>query len=383
MANSVSYLWKSPQAAQGFHTAVSLHSHTTFSKESLTFIPDHAGRVPALRWLLSQQEKRCKKVPANFALAYWTPPLAPRAAYELERDQIKQKLGLKSLVSITDHDNIEAPLMLRLLPETRHIPISVEWSVPYGSTEVHLGIHNLPSSSAKRWMAAMAAYTEQPKDENITDLIAGLHDIKDLLIVLNHPLWDLYAVGQEAHLVSLEKFLRKHNRFMHGFELSGMRGWDENHRVVDLANSWNQTLVSGGDRHGCEPNAALNLTNANTFDEFVYEIRHERRSNLLFMPQYQQSLSMRMLHTVNDVVRYMPDHPLGANWDDRTFHPGPQGDIRPLSQIWDKTPGFIQAVFAIFGIFDAEPVKTTTQFLWGGSKNAFRLPTLGEGREIA
>lgn len=383
MASNINYLWKSPEATKGFTTSISLHSHTSHSKEGLSFIPERAEAMPIFRWLLSVQKKRCKKVRADFTRAYWTPPLTPRAAYELERDQIVNKLGLASIVSITDHDDIEAPLMLRLLPETRHTPISLEWTVPYGNTEVHLGIHNLPSSSAQRWLSEMHAYTSEIKQERLADLLAGLNEIKDLLIVLNHPMWDLCAVGQQVHKASVERFLREHNRFIHAFELGGLRSWEENQRVVDLANAWSQTVISGGDRHGCEPNAALNLTSATTFAEFVQEIRQDRRSNLLFMPQYQQSLVMRMIHTLNDVTRYIPDHPLGPSWDDRTFHPDPSGKIRPLSQIWEKRPGFVEATFAAFRLSEAEPVKAVVRYVWGGSKNAFRLPPLSQGGETA
>ena len=55
-------------------------------------------------------------------------------------------------------------------------------------------------------------------------------------------------------------------------------------------------LISGGDRHGVEPNANINLTNAASFTEFVHEIRREKKSNLLFMPQYAQPWKHRILH---------------------------------------------------------------------------------------
>ena len=57
------------------------------------------------------------------------------------------------MVSITDHDNINAPMLLRTVPSARQIPVSVEWSAPYGGVQdFHLGIHNLPSARAKQWM---------------------------------------------------------------------------------------------------------------------------------------------------------------------------------------------------------------------------------------
>jgi hypothetical protein len=380
LASNISYLWRTPKVATQFTNAVSLHGHTLYSREGLYFIPERAAKFPMLRWALAQQEKRCKKVRADFARAYWTPPLSARAAYEFERKQIENELQLGSMISLTDHDNIEAPVQLRLLSQTRHIPISLEWSVPFGNTEIHLGIHNLPSSSASRWLHCMQEYTQQPEDTHLGEILAGLADIRDLLIVLNHPMWDLCTVGKEAHRRSVESFLVHHNQFIHAFELGGLRSWEENQRVVDFADAWHRPVISGGDRHGCEPNAVLNLTNAKCFADFVQEIR-SGHSNLVFMPQYQQSLVVRTMHTLVDVIRYIPDHPIGPKWDDRTFHPGPDGEMRPLSQIWKKTPAFIDAIFAGFRLVEAEPVKAVAKQFWGGSKNVFRVPSLEQGEE--
>jgi hypothetical protein len=292
-------------------------------------------------------------------------------------------MGLSSLISLTDHDDIEAPLRLRLLPQTRHIPISLEWTVPFQNTMVHLGIHNLPSSSARRWLSEMHAYKREMKEERLAELLAGLHEIKDLLIVLNHPLWDLCSVGPQAHWKTLEHFIREHNQFLHAFELGGLRRWSENQRVLDLATAWDQGVVSGGDRHGFEPNAVLNLTNAKTFAEFVKEIRQDRKSQLILMPQYQKSLKLRMIHTANDAARYIAEHPLGSYWDDRTFHPDATGEVRPLSQIWKAPPIFIRAILAALRLAEAKPIGVMVQYVFGGSKNAFRLRPLGEDGETA
>ena len=56
---------------------------------------------------------------------------------------------MPGLVSITDHDDIQAPMLLRSVPSSRHIPVSVEWTVPFGTTAFHLGIHNLPSATGR------------------------------------------------------------------------------------------------------------------------------------------------------------------------------------------------------------------------------------------
>lgn len=109
---------------------------------------DRAERIALLREFLRLQFKKCKEPCADFAHAYRAPPLTPRGAYEVEVRQIETALGFSAMVLITDHDSIKAPLRLRLLPATRHILLSLEWTVPFGGAQVHLGVHNLPSSSA-------------------------------------------------------------------------------------------------------------------------------------------------------------------------------------------------------------------------------------------
>jgi len=50
--SQISCLWKQPDVAAKYRTAVSLHSHTNYSKESLLFIPAFAEKRPLLRWAL-------------------------------------------------------------------------------------------------------------------------------------------------------------------------------------------------------------------------------------------------------------------------------------------------------------------------------------------
>ena len=69
---------------------------------------------------------------------------------------MKRSCRLPGLVSITDHDDIQAPMLLRTVPSSRHIPVSVEWTVPFGTTAFHLGIHNLPSATGAAWMERLA-----------------------------------------------------------------------------------------------------------------------------------------------------------------------------------------------------------------------------------
>jgi hypothetical protein len=84
-----------------------------------------------------------------------------------------------------------------------------------------------------------------------------------------------------------------------------------------------------------EPNANLNLTNATSFTEFVHEIRKEKKSNIVFMPQYAEPWKHRILQSAIDAIRDYPEFPLGSRtWDERVYHPDRQGVCRPLKELW-------------------------------------------------
>jgi hypothetical protein len=363
-----------------------LHGHTNHSREGLTFIPKFAARHWYLNFGLKVQGWLAKAKSGknlDFQRAYWTPPLPPLSAFQLEREQIERVLGLAALVSLTDHDNIEAPMLLRVVPEARQIPVSVEWTVPYRETVFHLGIHNLPSSRAAALMAEFAEYTRNPGKEKIRDLLATLHGMPDVLLVLNHPMWDLADLGKERHLQLLSNFTAKLGMFLHAFELSGVRSWEENRAVLEFAESWNQLVIGGGDRHGAEPNAVLNLTNAASFSEFVHEVRYQQRSHVLFMPQYAEPFTLRMLKSVLDVVREYPDFPLGSRqWDERVFHPGPKGDLQPLCTLWRKPPGFIRLFFATVGLLEAAPIRKAVHAWFATPEHEMHFST-GTSQEVS
>jgi hypothetical protein len=155
MNQTVSYLWREPKASEGFTSGVSLHSHTNQSKETLDFIAelstDWGLLQPAMRWL-EARSVRYSGIRPDYARSYWTPPLTPKLAFDLERSQIEEKLQMPAMVSLTDHDDIQAPLLLRSLASARQIPVSLEWTVPFGKGAFHLGIHNLPSATGAEWM---------------------------------------------------------------------------------------------------------------------------------------------------------------------------------------------------------------------------------------
>ena len=381
--STVSYLWREPDAAKPFSHGVSLHSHTSHSRETLNFIAelstDWKPLQPIMRWL----EARCHAhsgIRPDYARSFWTPPLNPRQAFDLERSQIEDKLHLPALVSLTDHDEISAPLLLRAVPSARHLPISVEWTVPYGvpdpvtgepETAFHLGIHNLPSASAHEWMTRLKVFTTIPLAERphklLNDLLAELDSLPGVLIVFNHPLWDLYRIGAARHRFLVNDFLARHGQFCHALELNGLRNWDENRDVSALAGRWNQLVLSGGDRHGIEPNANLNLTRATTFPEFVHEVRIQRESHVLFMPQYAQPWKHRILQSTLDAIRNHPHFPEGSRtWDQRVFHPDATGALQPLATLWPAghAPRYLSAILVAVRLLGQAPVSEGLRLAW-------------------
>ena len=145
---------------------------------------------------------------------------------------------------------------------------------------------------------------------------------------MNHPLWDEKGIGDERHRSALKDLLAGYRPILHALELNGLRSWHENKQVVAMGRELNMPVVSGGDRHGREPNAILNLSRGATFAEFVHEVRRERLSYVVFMPQYREPLKMRVLQTMVDVVREYPENFAGRRaWADRVFYRDPQTNI--------------------------------------------------------
>ena len=147
-------------------------------------------------------------------------------------------------------------------------------------------------------------------------------------------MWDLYLIGKEKHEFLVNEFLQKNGNYLHALELNGLRNWDENRAVRRLAEKWNMLLISGGDRHGVEPNANINLTNAASFTEFVHEIRREKKSDVLFMPQYAEPWKHRILQSTIDAIRHYPEFPQGSRtWDERVYHPDANGVVAAAERV--------------------------------------------------
>ena len=136
--------------------------------------------------------------------------------------------------------------------------------------------------------------------------------------------------------------------------------------MVELAKGLGFPVISGGDRHGREPNACLNLTNAATFDQFVAEVR-DGQSEVLFMPQYNQGHTYRIMRNITDVLSDDPEHALGwRTWSDRVFYQGLDGQVRSVRTLWgEHEPWVIRGFVGGVNLTRHPSVNRVVKRVWG------------------
>ena len=132
----------------------------------MAVVPAYLDRIPIVAPLVRRElrayERRHHRA-VDFSKGWWCPPVDAAAVLGSERAQIGDTLALQPMVSITDHDGIDAPLALRAAaPALRDVPLSVEWTVPFGRGFLHLGVHNLAPARGEEIFRELSAYTQQP-----------------------------------------------------------------------------------------------------------------------------------------------------------------------------------------------------------------------------
>jgi hypothetical protein len=336
----------------GMRAAVSLHSHSECSRETLEFIPRIARSIPVIagcyeRGLVQYQRENGHAL--NFGDWYYRPPISPAGVIDSERAQLEERLDLPGWVSLTDHDTIDGPLGLRASGRT-DVPISFEWSVPFDQALFHLGVHGIAPAAIDSTMRALTAYTKGPRhDESrrVGELLDLLGECPETVVVLNHPCWDLVRVGQLRHDSALLALLRAHRDRIHALELNGFRPWTENRCVLPLASGFGIPVVGGGDRHALSPNTIVNLTRACSLAEFAHELRVERFSSCVVFPEYADPFAARVFQGTADVLRPLPAHHRGQKrWTERVFITV-NGHEQVLASMWEGEPLWLRGALAV------------------------------------
>lgn len=342
-----------------FHSGVSLHSHTHHSRETVSELKTQIARVPVLAAMFERELQgrlRSTTHAVDLSRSAWRPPVSPRDVFASEAGQIESRLELEPIVSVTDHDTIAAGLDLQEYYVPSRAPVSVEWTVPFGPTYFHLGIHNLPAARASEWWQRLEAYTSQPAERALAERLAELDEMPDVLVVFNHPMWDLADVGVGTHHAWVRRFLEVHRHRLHAVEINGYRRQAENDQSWTLASAQDLPVVSGGDRHGLEPNAMLNVSTARTMSDFVAEIRRGL-STIVVMPEYRRHIWGRTLASAADVLSRRRA-PFGGwqYWTDRV-HCEADGRSYPLSDHWPGGgPWRVRSFVAAFRLLTRPPL---------------------------
>ncbi len=351
--DNIRFLERGKGLGERAQTGVSLLCHTLHSKEMLDFVPYYALRIPVASYFLRRYMRHSEKLiggSIDFTKGHWTPPLTGQEVFCSEKENLS-KLGLETIVSITDHDSISANLELRRETNDAQCPISMEWTVPFEEGFFHLGVHNLPMEKAAAMTEELLAYTHsksKPNNEKLHLLFKMLNEIPDVLIVLNHQIWDIEMIGQHAHELLLGRFVAIHAKWIHAIEINGFRSWVENVAAADLANSLNLPTSSGGDRHCLQNNTMVNVTNAASFGEFADEIRNDRHSRIAVMHEYNAPLPSRQLRSIAQILgRYSHFPKDRRNWTDRVYlNYGDDSGLRTLTEHWNgRTPLWTYPVF--------------------------------------
>jgi hypothetical protein len=376
-------------------TGISLHCHTEHSKEMLDFVPVYADRIPIIaQFWQREREKYIKKEgrAPNFSNAYWSPPLTSEKVFEIEKNQINQA-GLDAIVSMTDHDSIDGNMRMNAEVENPTVPVSLEWTVPFEYGYFHVGVHNLPKDRAIELTKTLLDFTfntENHTNEKLGEIFAMLNELPGVLLILNHPLWDIEMVGQKRHDQLLKDFIREHGRWIHAFEINGFRSWSENKAVIEMAEALGMPMATGGDRHGCKPNTVINLSSRRTFEEFVDEIRVDKHSEVVLMPEYRYPLHSRQMQSFGEILTHYPDFPEGRKrWFDRVFFDTGDGNgVRPLSSHGWRLggPRWLRAAILTLGFLGSPTMRPVFSLIRKGKdrvppdveKAKFEIPELDD-----
>ena len=113
MDQQLAYFDRSPRITSGYKTGVSLHSHTLDSSASAASLVRCVESSAIARLFVRRAHKRYgeRSLEEGLSRMWWTPPLTPRQAFDLEVRQIEDRLDLEPIVSMSDHDSIAAPML--------------------------------------------------------------------------------------------------------------------------------------------------------------------------------------------------------------------------------------------------------------------------------
>jgi hypothetical protein len=99
----------------------------------------------------------------------------------------------------------------------------------------------------------------------------------------------------------VEALMKRYGWAIHALEFNGMRGLDENTRVLELAARLGKPAVGGGDSHLLLASSAINGSRAESFGEFAADVKDGHAAPLIksdYFAPLRWKLTLRVLYFI-------------------------------------------------------------------------------------
>ena len=280
------YAYRScPQPAHEFGFAVSSHNHSCHSIERLSSLNQVVKLwfMRPFRRVLQQAFGLASVMDLDYAEVHYRPPLTVEDVLCTESSGAAA-LGFDGVhLGITDHDEVTGSVeLLREHPaNARRNALGEELSIRFQDYLFHLGVTDLPESGVAETHASLQAAARGQRLDDLFEILRA----SGCLVVLNHPLVP-WGKDNDAHRkIPVEELLRRYGWAIHALEYNGMRGREENDRVLQLAKHVHKPVVGGGDSHLLLASSVLTVTQDASFRDFAAEVK-EGRAVPLITPGY-------------------------------------------------------------------------------------------------
>jgi len=279
-----------------FRSIVALHTHSNHSVERMRPLDSVMGRwfMSPLRAIVRRAFGLHRVSNLTYADLWYNPPYSPEEVLRMETESAAA-LGFDHVqLAITDHDEISGCMELRQrrAAEAHHIALGEELSVHFEGHLFHLGVTGLREDSLAETHAAIQSAARERRMNDLFDLLGAAR----CLVVLNHPLIPWF---RSDAAVAVQKLLRRYGSVIDALEFNGMRGREENDRVLELARLVNKPVVGGGDSHLLLASSSLCGSDAESYLDFVQEVKSGRAVPLVksdYFAPMKWKLFLRTLH---------------------------------------------------------------------------------------
>jgi hypothetical protein len=203
---------------------------------------------------------------------HYNPPYTPEEVLRMETEAAGV-LGFDQIqLAITDHDEISGSVELRQRrpAEAHRIALGEELSLRFEGHLFHIGITGLPVDRAAETHAALQLAARAGRLDDVFELLRATR----CLVVLNHPLIP-WTPNSDSGVVA-QSLLRRYGHAIDALEFNGMRGGEENDRVLELARYVKKPVVGGGDSHLLLASSTVCGSGADNYADFVEEVKSGR-----------------------------------------------------------------------------------------------------------